>query len=176
MSWSSIQDFLVSSDRQTIDCFHQTRWDALCQIASTHAGGLGCVALDQVAGGLNNIVRMLEFSDQSRWVVRVLIRRSSRGENLDSEVATMQFIKDNSELPVPRVFASASNRQNSANAAFILMELLPGCVAMDALGGYPVHRGEIPRDYRANFYRSVAKCHVCIACRLLQMLTTFRSR
>ncbi|KAJ5740553.1 hypothetical protein N7493_000425 [Penicillium malachiteum] len=33
---------------------------------------------------------------------------------------------------------------------------------MDANGGYEVHRGVIPREYRPNFYSSVAKYHVCL--------------
>jgi aminoglycoside phosphotransferase (APT) family kinase protein len=72
----------------------------------------------------------------------------------------MQFIKENSDLPVPRVFAYEVDENNSVNAAFMLMELLPGIVAMDALGGRKAHRGVIPREHRQNFYRSVAKSHV----------------
>ena len=120
-----------------------------------------CVALDQVASGLNNIVRLLEFSDQTRWAARVCIRRNtfSRVKN-ESEVATMQFIKEHSDLPVPRIFAYEADENNPVKAAFILMVLLPGIVAMDALGGHKVHRGVIPKQYRQNFYRSVAKAHV----------------
>jgi aminoglycoside phosphotransferase (APT) family kinase protein len=73
----------------------------------------------------------------------------------------MQFIKEHSDLPVARVFTSKVDEDNPVRAPFILMELLPGSVAMDALGGYDVHRGVIPREYRQTFYRSVAKCHVC---------------
>jgi aminoglycoside phosphotransferase (APT) family kinase protein len=72
----------------------------------------------------------------------------------------MQFIKEHSKLPVPRVFAYAVDENNSVGAAFILMELIPGCAAMDAYGGLEVHHGLIPREYRQTFYRSVAKCHV----------------
>ncbi|KAJ5943995.1 hypothetical protein N7516_004163 [Penicillium verrucosum] len=72
----------------------------------------------------------------------------------------MQFIKEHSSLPVPRVFAYDFDENNSVSAAFILMEVLPGTVAMDALGGYEAHRGVIPKEYRQNFYRSVAKCHL----------------
>jgi hypothetical protein len=31
---------------------------------------------------------------------------------------------------------------------------------MDALGGYDVHRGVIPAQYRRHFYQAVAACHV----------------
>lgn len=72
----------------------------------------------------------------------------------------MQFIKEHSDLPVPRVFTYQVDEDNSVNAAFMLIELLPGIVAMDALGGHKAHRGVIPRAHRQNFYRSVAKFHV----------------
>lgn len=77
-SWATVEAFLEKSDSQTVDCFHQTQWDELCLIASSHAGGqMKCMALDQVANGLNNIVRLLEFSDGSRCVARVHIRRNT---------------------------------------------------------------------------------------------------
>jgi hypothetical protein len=163
-SWSTVQVFLENSDSQTARCFHQTQWDELCRVASGLAGHLECVALDRVASGLNNIVRLLEFSNKNCWVARIHIRRNSSAlvsrTKLETEISTMRFIKEHSDLPVPRVFAYEVDDKNLVGAAFILMELLPGSVAMDALGGYEVHRGVIPRKYRENFYRSVAKCHV----------------
>ena len=52
----------------------------------------------------------------------------------------MQFIKERSDLVVPRVFAYAMDENNPAEVAYMLIEVLPGIVAMDALGGYDVHR------------------------------------
>lgn len=72
----------------------------------------------------------------------------------------MQFIKERSDLPVPRVFGYDTDEENPVGSAYILMEFLPGIAAMDALGGYKVHHGVIARDRRQNFYRSVANCHV----------------
>ncbi|KAJ6114301.1 hypothetical protein N7486_000079 [Penicillium sp. IBT 16267x] len=163
-SWTTVQDFLQESDSQTVECFHRTQWDELCRIASGLAGHLECKALDQVASGLNNIVRPLEFPDKTRWAARVHIRRSKpplvNRTKLVTEIATMQFIKEHGDLPVPRVFAYEVDEKNPVSAAFILMELLPGTVAMDALGGHKLHRGVIPKEHRQNFYRSVARSHV----------------
>ncbi|OAF54452.1 hypothetical protein VC83_09237 [Pseudogymnoascus destructans] len=43
--------------------------------------------------------------------------------------------------------------------AFILMEFLPGNVAMDASGGYATHNGEIPipPQHKSNFYNEIAR-------------------
>ncbi|KAJ6036430.1 hypothetical protein N7540_000709 [Penicillium herquei] len=163
-SWSSVQKFLEASDTETVDHFQRTKWHELCRTASGITGELECIALDQVASGLNNIVRVLQFSDQTRWAARVHIRRKSSSFDssikLEAEVATMRLIKDHSDLPVPRVFAYEADENNPIGVAFMLMELLPGIVGIDANGGYEVHRGVVPREYRPNFYSSVAKYHV----------------
>ncbi|KAL4935705.1 hypothetical protein BDV06DRAFT_234005 [Aspergillus oleicola] len=160
-SWKTVQSFLQNSDSQTTDCFHQTQWGELCRIASDHAGQFECVALDQVASGLNNIVRLLEFSDRTRWAARVHIKRNTsslvNSTKLENEVATMQFIKEHSSLPVPRVFAYESGENNPVGAAFILMEVLPGSVAMDALGGHEAHRIGGPFDTATAFFEAWAK-------------------
>lgn len=177
-SWTTVQDFLQESDSQTANWFHRTRWDELCRIASGLVNHLECTPLDQVASGLNNIARVLEFSDQTRWVARVHIRRSNSpldsSTKLKTEIATMQFIQEHSALLVPRVFAYDVDENNPVNAAFMLMELLPGIVAMDALGGHRVHRGVIPREHRPNFYRSVAKAHVRLPSRPMGSLLVVR--
>lgn len=165
-SWAPVEDFLQESDRETTDCFNRTQWNELCRIASDLNGHLKCTALNQVANGLNNIVRLLEFSDGTRWAARVHIQRNTSipiSTKLGSEVATMQFIKEHSSIPVPRVFAYEFELEdkNTVGNAFILMEVLPGSVAMDTLGGHKAHRGVIPKQHRQRFYRSVARCHVC---------------
>lgn len=163
-SWTNVQDFLQENDSQTGDRFHRTQWDELCRIASGIAGQPECKALDELACGLYNIVRPLEFPDKTRWAARVHIGRGESplvtSAKLESEIATMQFIKEYSDVPVPRVFAYEVDEDNPVGAAFILMEFLPGTAAMDALGGHKIHRGIIPKEYRPNFYRSVAKSHV----------------
>ena len=67
-------DFLERFDSQTADCFHGIQWNELCRIASGLACHLECMVLDQVASGLNNIVRVLKFSNQIRWAAWVHIR------------------------------------------------------------------------------------------------------
>ncbi|KAJ5809000.1 hypothetical protein N7474_010269 [Penicillium riverlandense] len=45
----------------------------------------------------------------------------------------MQFIKEHYDLLVPRVFTYEVNKSNPVRAAFILIELLPSIIAIDAL-------------------------------------------
>ncbi len=156
-SWTTVLEFLQNADSRAATCFRRTPWNQLCLSASKANRGLQCVPLDQVTSGLNNVVRLLEFSDQTRWAARIPIKTNA---SLETEMATMQFIRERSDLTVPRVFAYALDENNPVGAAYILMEVLPGIVAMDALGGYEVHRGVIPVQHRPSFYRSVAACHV----------------
>ncbi|KAF4455707.1 Protein kinase-like domain [Fusarium austroafricanum] len=59
----------------------------------------------------------------------------------------MQFIQEKSTLREPQIFIYNTNKNNAAKAAFMLIEILPGIVAMDALGGHRVHGGVIPVEY-----------------------------
>ncbi|KAL4903205.1 hypothetical protein BDW74DRAFT_156853 [Aspergillus multicolor] len=57
------------------------------------------------------------------------------------------------------------------------MGVLPGSVAMVALGDYEAHRGVIPKEHRKTFYRTVAKCHVRLtSLRLPQIGAIVRNR
>lgn len=102
-SWTTVDDFLQNGDSRAAKCFRQTQWDQLCLVASNANRHLECVALDQVTSGLNNVVRLLEFSDRSRWAARIQIKTTGNAK-LKTEVATMQYIKEHSDLAVPRVF------------------------------------------------------------------------
>ncbi|KAI1318087.1 kinase-like domain-containing protein [Xylariaceae sp. FL0255] len=136
-------------------------WGKLCHLASGLHNGLPCVPLDKITNGLHNLVRLLQFSDQTQWIARINLHRSAAGTaKLRSEIDVMQLIQDRSDLPVPQIFAYELDENNSIGVPFILMEFLPGNTAMDAAGGYEVHKGLIPLAYRRTFYRSVAECHV----------------
>lgn len=149
----------------------RTDWGKLCQLASDLNDNTPCVLLDKTNAGLNNLVRVLEFADNTtRWIARIplhLGRREQDATALRSEVHTMQLIHErccsgssNLLLPVPRIFAYEADAENPIGVPFILMEFLSADTAMDSAGGYDVHRGAIPRAHRPNLYRSVAQCHV----------------
>lgn len=59
-------------------------------------------------------------------------------------------------MPVPGVYGyDASGR--IIGRAFMLMEFIPGSTAMDAFGGWDVHKGEIPAEYKEYFARQIAR-------------------
>lgn len=143
------------------EVIRKTNWVNLCQRASDLNHGLPCMPLSKMTNGLHNLVCILQFSDQTRWVARIGLHSSAADSaKLRNEVDAMHLIKENCTFQVPRVFAYEIDDKNSVGVPFILMEFLPGNTAMDAAGGYDVHGGHIPFAYRQIFYRSVAECHV----------------
>lgn len=158
LNWKTTEYDPIHSVHETIQ---KTNWDKLCQLASSLHKGLPCVPLDRVTNGLHNLVRLLQFSDQTLWVARIHLQGSAANSTkLRSEVDVMQLIKDRSNVPIPQIFAYEVNEDNEIGVPFILMEFLSGNTAMDAAGGYETHKGQIPLTHRPNFYRSVAECHV----------------
>ncbi|KAJ2975187.1 hypothetical protein NUW58_g8429 [Xylaria curta] len=160
LNWEISEHGQPNSVREVIE---KTNWVNLCQRASDLNHGLPCKPLSKMTNGLNNLVCILQFSDQTRWVARIGLHRSATDSaKLRSEVDAMQLIREQCKIPIPQVFACEVNSENPVGVPFVLMEFLPGNTAMDAAGGYDVHRGQIPFTYRPKFYRSVAECHVKI--------------
>lgn len=143
-------------------------WETLCQLASDLKNGTPCTLLPMINAGLNNLIRVVQFEDGTQWVARIplhLGKQSDKGSiKLRTEVHTMQLINEScgSDLPVPRIFAYEADTNNRVGVPFILMELIAANTAMDSAGGYPIHRGVIPPEYRLNFHRSVARFHVSL--------------
>ncbi|ELR06926.1 hypothetical protein GMDG_02296 [Pseudogymnoascus destructans 20631-21] len=75
----------------------------------------------------------------------------------------MAILRERSNIAVPRVFGYETNDSNPVGVAFILMEFLPGNVAMDVDGGYETHNGEIPPQHKTTFYNEVAQIQVEMA-------------
>ncbi|KAK8859544.1 protein kinase-like protein [Apiospora arundinis] len=149
------------ADDHVDEAIRKANWVNLCAMASQLNHRLPCAPLDKITNGLHNAVRILEFSDKTRWIARIGLRSRIAGSiKLQNEVSAMQLIKERSSLPVPKVFAYEVDENNPAGIPFILMEFIPGNTGMDAAGGYEMHKGHIPTAYRGTFYRSVARCHV----------------
>lgn len=152
-----------SPSRGLLDnCMKATNWEALCLYASTLNNSIECRILPNITNGQFHLVRLLEFENQSRWIARIQLRKSTErlAKKLQREVDAMAIVRERTNIPVPQVFGYEINDSNSVGAAFILMEFLPGNVAMDADGGYKTHNGEIPPQHKSNFYNKMAQVQV----------------
>ncbi|KAK3370624.1 hypothetical protein B0H63DRAFT_504076 [Podospora didyma] len=109
-------------------------------------------------GGLH-FFRLLEFDDGERWVARIQLHGGTQesSERLVHEVDTLFLIRERTHIPVPRVFGYETEPSNRVSLPYFLMEFVPGSTAMDAFGGWDVHRGEIPRQHKDFFCQQVAK-------------------
>ncbi|KAF2490737.1 hypothetical protein BU16DRAFT_133671 [Lophium mytilinum] len=129
---------------------------------------IACQLANECNAGGRNVLRLLNFSDSTKWVVR-LRRSGGEPESTDqelrfhSEVATMRLLAEQTSIRVPQVYAYEPNALNSpVGAAFMLMEFLYGMNAIDAFGGLG-RGGQVPREYRASFFPAFAELHAEIA-------------
>lgn len=65
--------------------------------------------------------------------------------------------------PVPRVFAFEVGDENEVGSAFVLMEFLPGNIALDEAKYERPRWGVMPLDYWSTCYRSMAAAHVSMS-------------
>lgn len=159
LSWNLSED----QEQPVLECLTQTDWKELCAHASRLNHNQPCIALDKINAGLNHVVRLLYFENsRTYWVVRIpFVKDKAAGySTLQAEVDTMYFLYEKKTIRVPRIFDYETTANNPVRVPFILMELLPGNVAMDAWGGWKARHGIIPPSYRSGFYQAVAKAQV----------------
>lgn len=144
-------------------CLGRVKWEALLQYASSQNFNRPCKLLDQYTTGGVHLIRLLSFGDTS-WVVRIQLEPSTPATACvaQAEIDAMELIRARTSVPIPKIFGYGVDDGNAIGAAFTLMEFLPGCSAMDADGGYEVHRAEIPRERKETFFRQVARIQVCV--------------
>ncbi|EJT76974.1 hypothetical protein GGTG_06888 [Gaeumannomyces tritici R3-111a-1] len=124
-----------------------------------------CTLLPKYNRGGVNLVRLVEFDDGERWVARIKLHggtdQSNHNQQLVNEVDTLMYIRENTTIPVPQIFAF--DPKASIGFPFVFMEFILGNTAMDAFGGFDVHGGEIPEGYKPGFMRQVATVQTEIA-------------
>jgi hypothetical protein len=131
-------------------CIEATNWGKLCSYASTLNNGTKCHVIPSTTNGLYHLIRLLEFDDKTRWVARIQMDKSTErlAKKLQGEVDAMALMRERTNISVPQVFGYKTDNKNLIGVAFMLMELLPGNVAIDADGGYKSHCGKIPLSTR----------------------------
>lgn len=152
-----------SSSRALVDnCIAATNWAALREYASALHNGLKCRVLPRLTNGQHHLVCVLEFADKTRWVARIQMQQSTEtlAGKMQREVDVMALMRERMGIAVPRVFGYEVDGDNVTGVAFMLMEFLPGNVAMDADGGYEAHRGRVAVQRREGFYDAVARIQV----------------
>ena len=145
-------------------CTKAINWDALLQYASNLKNGMNCQVLPQSTMGGCHLIHLIRFDDGTQWIARFQLDPPTTvsARQLQSEADTMALIRNRTKIPLPRIFGFDTHQKTSFGVPFILMEYLPGIVAMDADGGYHVHYGEIAARHKPNFYKNVASIQVSV--------------
>ncbi|KND86221.1 hypothetical protein TOPH_09163 [Tolypocladium ophioglossoides CBS 100239] len=104
--------------------------DAICALASKHNGGLSCDIRCQSKGSFN-VCFVVDFSDGTTRLVRLPLEPAVRDvwDKVRSEVYTMQYLRDHTNIPIPRVYAygrSRLKRNSSALQVFMFLEYIDG--------------------------------------------------
>lgn len=147
INWTALQDYAL--DLRRTQCQNPSITHT-CHIPPIyHKGGL-------------HLVRLLSFNDDTTWIARIQLHEctpSSR-KHLFHEIHTLSIIREQTDIPVPEVFGYDSSGE-IIGRAFMIMEFIPGSTAMDSFGGWKVHNGEIPSEYKESFLWDTARIQVC---------------
>ena len=97
----------------------------------TQAQSIDCRFVTRLNGSYN-LVHILEFSDHVKYVIRVPVTGwgdrfdETAKSSLKSEALTMRFIRKETTIPVPDVYAFDTTNLNEIGAPYILMSFIPG--------------------------------------------------
>ncbi|KAK4156049.1 hypothetical protein C8A00DRAFT_41427 [Chaetomidium leptoderma] len=138
-------------------------WDALRRYATTTRRQLAGVdspcrlSPEYNKGGLH-VVRRIDFEVNLQWLARLQLTPPTPEscQGLLNEVHAMAAVRSRSKIPVPQVFDHDATGESGVGVAFMLTEFIPGDTAMDSFGGYEVHHGETPAQFRDKFHAALA--------------------
>jgi len=139
--------------------FQALNLTALESIASKKRNDTRCtINKSQYAYGRDNLILEVVFEDKVVWIARLRVHEpkflKARGDVdkvTESEVATMRFLKRETNIPVPSVFWYDAHYENEVGQPYILMEVMPG----KRLRGVPSTR-YIPAEYEEKVYQQFA--------------------
>ncbi|PWY76013.1 phosphotransferase enzyme family protein [Aspergillus sclerotioniger CBS 115572] len=106
---------------------------ALLQLAAAATASRSCTQVSKISDGQYNKVYQLTMDDGREFIAKFPNPNAGRPHlTTASEVATMDFLGNALNIPVPRVYAWSSRAsQSPLGAEYILMEKLPGVVLTD---------------------------------------------
>ncbi|KAI1123476.1 hypothetical protein F5Y10DRAFT_280901 [Nemania abortiva] len=127
---------------------------ALLSYASLLRGNQPCI--------VSNLVRKIRFDDDVEWIGSWIATPTARERmllDMQSELATMEFPfhNQNTEIPIPRVYAYDLNDQNTVGCPFSIIEYVDGNTAEEVSRTYPGEHEGIPAQFEEKFWRQVAK-------------------
>ena len=84
-----------------------------------------CMEITKLTRGTYHEIRVLHFEDGWRCIGR-FTRTAEQLEKSESEIATIEYVRQHTSIPVPEIYFVNFNENHAVGAPFVLMELLPG--------------------------------------------------
>ncbi|KAG8674087.1 hypothetical protein FPOAC1_000050 [Fusarium poae] len=127
--------------------------DAICTLASKYTGGLPCTIRCRQQGSFN-VCFILDFPDNLTRIVRLPIEPAVHDvwDKVCSEVCTMQYVRDHTNIPIPRVYAYGRSRlrhNTLARQVFIVSDYMDGKSLTKRM------LRDSPEDFRRRFFGDI---------------------
>ncbi|KAI4252329.1 MAG: hypothetical protein LQ352_004357 [Teloschistes flavicans] len=154
---------------------------ALLAYASKLRENRSCKLSRKFSVGACNLVRRIQFDDGIAWIARLrmpplpnqyskVIPSPSEAErerrrlllDMESELATMEFVRQNTDIPIPKVYAYDLN-DNPIGCPFFIMEYIFGNTAEEVSRSYPGDHEGIPAQFEDKFWRQYARIMIQLA-------------
>ncbi|OAA56859.1 Protein kinase-like domain protein [Cordyceps fumosorosea ARSEF 2679] len=134
---------------------------ALLSYASSLRGEQPCTISPEFSVGSFNLVHKIQFNDGVEWVARlqmppirdggsVMVSPATQERmilDMQSELATMEFVRQNTGITIPRVYAYDLNGQNDVGCPFSIIEYVDGNTAEEVSRNYPGEHEGIPAQF-----------------------------
>ena len=158
------------NDEQSEMTFQSTDWAALLEVSKRRSGDPSSVYQGDYHAGGRHIVRRIQLPGTGQlWLARIPIIAESpdsrsgdgwwTGERrfaMESEIATMKYVVQATEIPVPTVFGYETGMNgNPVKLPYLLMQCIEGNMLFD-LGGPDV----LGDEQRAKIRASLASIQV----------------
>ena len=144
---------------------NEERFKVLEAHASSLKDNVPChVILDSVIAGGKHLALKVEFEDGIIWIARIIFPQCEQTKNheciggyqpgnlddriaeMESEIATLQYVRAMTSVPVPEVFGYDLNPGDSVGGPYMLMEMIPSETVAQrierkgGISGYEVQR------------------------------------
>ncbi|EFY91559.1 hypothetical protein J3459_014636 [Metarhizium acridum] len=107
--------------------------------------------------GSYNLCFFIQFSDLQKCVLRIPLRpclTSCPGRKVQSEVATMRCLAENTTIPVPKVLAYSTDDNSDPFSTFIILDYIDGCRLSSA------QMDSLCAQEREELYKSLADMYI----------------
>ncbi|KAM5439426.1 hypothetical protein MferCBS31731_004522 [Microsporum ferrugineum] len=121
-------NFLINEEFQFDQRYVKFNLDALCTLAATAGGGQASPVrvVEKIEGGFSKAL-LMKKQNGMEVVAKIPCRNSgSAVYTTESEVATLKYVKQHTNVPVPEVYTWCSNPVNPVGAEYIIMEKAAG--------------------------------------------------